>query len=1704
MNNRNGALSFEAYIGDTDFNRTIQSMGRNIAGFSNKAVSETEKIDHAFKRLGQVAAGYLTFSSLAQLPGQIIRVRGEFQQLEIALNTMLGSKSKADALMGEIVETAGSTPFGMKDLAAGTKQLLAYGSASETVISEIRMLGDVASGVSVPINDLIYLYGTLRSQGRAYAVDIRQFAGRGIPIYAELAKVLKVQVGEVNALVEAGKVGFPQVEQAFRNMTSAGGMFNNLMAEQSKSLPGLIERLKDAVDQMFNDIGRANQGAIEGVISGASLAVEHYQEIIDTLTVVVATYGAYKAAVAIVAATKAAEATSALAVAAAINSQSGAYAREIALKVKSSQASANRAKALAEEAWAKQAEAAATVQSLRAEVASAAAKKTAAIESAKSAAAEITAANARLAAAQANQIATASYLSASVRSAAAKEVEAAQNAVLIASEKGVEARKVASAASSDFLAKKTALEAATKTANSLVTNTNSTASAANTAAKTANAVATARLTSFQALQIAVTRQLTAVQTAFNASLLSNPIVLAATAIVGLAAAMWALNDSTTTQEKAQSDLNKINEDAANRKQELESRTSSLNAIVRDETQTRYAQVKAFSDLQKIYPGILGQMKLHEFQALSTAEAQKLLNQAIEDMAKSDSKSGYDAAVKKVSELESQLKSLQETQAKAGQGAGGLTIPIESARKELDAARINAEKLGDQLKENERLEWLANAPVEEKKKHYEELVVEIEKERSAVESSLSSVKGMVPHADGLKRIFSEMRLLQLNKDLIEAKGHLTELGAGSGSKVKNKSFWEGERDKAQDALNLLPNSEEGSAKWKSLVKTIKDANEGLDAYSVKTKKIAEKDKPQPFGSIAYWEQVARKAQEAIDKTNPKNASAIKKQQETLENAQRMADQARLDLMPYGSLQYWEQVQKIAQEILSRTPDTDVAGIEKQKNAIASAQEKADEIRKKLAVRNFDEELEYKRGQYELYERWVLHMGEQTANAQFSSLVQGGKSYADYLESEIKKLESQGVGNELMGTIGAGTDFKVLEKLKEALSVAKGDLSPMEQFTKRLDAARDSSESLTDELIKLKQIQSELDPNDNSANAIAQRQTLAERDLEVQRQRKALLRDFLISVTGSEQKRLEITKHYADLRAALEAKNLDKTSAGYKKALAAIEDREKKELEAFNTEAITESKGYKELEKALALTKRNDTGRRLSLLKQELSQLTVGTDEYLKKLQEVKDAEEDHRRKVAETWGAVAGMIGDIGASLEGYGGALGQIGGALSGLAAGASKVSNAFANMDSYKTTDGKMSMDGYVAAAQNVIQIITGIIEAQKRRREAERQFEAERIGFENEYALQLNKSLGDDYKKNPFYKDYDGMIKAGVDQYADAAEKYQAAIDKLDEGRAKERQKNVVDGKTTLQMAGAGAAAGAIIGSVLPGIGTAIGAVVGGAVGAIAGLFSKKKKDVFGSLMEQYPELVREAADGWAELNVEMANALISNNQVDDKTKELIQNAIALNEAMQEAKQQVQDTIVELTGQIGDRLKNALVDAFRAGNDAAQALKQTVGEIIADMVTNLVFSRIIGPVLDGFMADAEKSLLSKEGDGSIVDDLVRLGDALGPAATVATQVLEATDKYLEDAGYNNAFGRDKGQSAAAIQGSIKGVSEETVSVLIGQTNAIRIYQAQMAFDVRSSLLVLTQISQNTSYNRYLVRLDDVVDRLERLNATSVRGFGL
>lgn len=303
MENIGGGLGFKATLDIDDFNVSAATMERQIRNFSTTANKEVEQVEQGFQRMAEKAQQYLSYylvgQGMHQLISSIIETRGQFQQLEIAFGTMLGSEDKANTLMQQMVDTAAKTPFDLMGVAEGAKQLLAYGVSADKVNDTLVRLGNIASGLSIPLNDIVYLYGTTMVQGRLYAQDVRQFTGRGIPLVAELAEKYHTTAEGINEMVSAGKIGFPDVEEVLNKMTNEGGQFYQLMEKQYSSLTGQIANLQDAWDTVLNDFGEAGQGLFSTAIEGATAVVEHMDDIVRILKSVAIGYGSVKAAIAL-------------------------------------------------------------------------------------------------------------------------------------------------------------------------------------------------------------------------------------------------------------------------------------------------------------------------------------------------------------------------------------------------------------------------------------------------------------------------------------------------------------------------------------------------------------------------------------------------------------------------------------------------------------------------------------------------------------------------------------------------------------------------------------------------------------------------------------------------------------------------------------------------------------------------------------------------------------------------------------------------------------------------------------------------------------------------------------------------------------------------------------------------------------------------------------------------------------------------------------------------------------------------------------------------------------------------------------------------------------------------------------------------------------------------------------------------------------
>lgn len=290
---------------------TIVETAKVVSGFRDiqNAVHQTAKmvekdgnsIDDVISNIQNSMNIAIGGWSIGKFVNQMMQVRGQFQQTEMAFKTMLQSEEKADALMKQLIRTAAVTPFGVEDVTEGAKQLLAFNVAAEDVNKTLIGLGDVAAGMGLNLKDLVMLYGTTIAKGKMDTMDLYQFLNRGIPIADEIAKVMGLDVTnaikEVQKQIKAGKVTSDIFIQAMQSMTAEGSKFGGLMEAQSKTITGQISNIEDAIEQMFNELGKSHEGVINTGLGIVSTLVENWETVGKVLMTVVAAYGAYKAAV---------------------------------------------------------------------------------------------------------------------------------------------------------------------------------------------------------------------------------------------------------------------------------------------------------------------------------------------------------------------------------------------------------------------------------------------------------------------------------------------------------------------------------------------------------------------------------------------------------------------------------------------------------------------------------------------------------------------------------------------------------------------------------------------------------------------------------------------------------------------------------------------------------------------------------------------------------------------------------------------------------------------------------------------------------------------------------------------------------------------------------------------------------------------------------------------------------------------------------------------------------------------------------------------------------------------------------------------------------------------------------------------------------------------------------------------------------------
>ena len=297
-----GSINFKLLLDDTEARRQADNFRQKLRSMGADATVASAQMDGAFRQLAQTLA--LTFGTGAILAfgRSVIQVRAEMQGLEASFTSLLQSGSKAKALLAELTKFGAETPTELADLAKASQTLLSFGVSGEKIMPIIKQLGDISGGSGEKMQGLALAFAQMSSTGKLMGQDLLQMINQGFNPLQEISRTTGRSMKELKEAMSQGAISVDMVADAFRTATEEGGLFYKNLEGQSATLRGQLGQLSDAYTQMLNKIGESSEGVISAGISAVTSLINHYETIGKILLTLVATYGAYKAAVIAVAA----------------------------------------------------------------------------------------------------------------------------------------------------------------------------------------------------------------------------------------------------------------------------------------------------------------------------------------------------------------------------------------------------------------------------------------------------------------------------------------------------------------------------------------------------------------------------------------------------------------------------------------------------------------------------------------------------------------------------------------------------------------------------------------------------------------------------------------------------------------------------------------------------------------------------------------------------------------------------------------------------------------------------------------------------------------------------------------------------------------------------------------------------------------------------------------------------------------------------------------------------------------------------------------------------------------------------------------------------------------------------------------------------------------------------------------------------------
>lgn len=1688
MDQETGRLYFDVLLNDESLQQGLQRSRESFRSLGESANAELQSMDGFMAKAAQTAAGLFAVDKIKDFVSQLALVRGEYQQLEVAFETMLGSKSKADALMGQLIDTAAKTPFEMSEVAEASKMLLAYGMEGSKVNETLIRLGDIAAGLSMPLKDLAFLYGTTMVQGRLYTQDLNQFLGRGIPLADELAKQFGKNKSEVKKLVEEGKIGFPEVQKAIEALTGEGSKFGGLMDKQSKTIKGQLSNIEDAWEQMMNEIGKSQEGNISGALDITGKLIENWRTVGKVVLTAAAAIGSYKAAVVTLAAVRKVSNTATV-----LNT--GQQLRSVLTleqqaklsKMKLSTSSLAYAKAVQTEVHAELQKQKALVQTTQIEV-QAAEKEIAFATMREKKAAEAVAVKR-------------SQVGAAMMSGNAKRIEAATTALSTAQERLNTAEKAKNTAIQSLSSKQATLNTAAKRVNTLET-------AANTAAQTASTGATNLLSmAFHGLGKAI---------------MSNPIGLLVGAITAATTAMFFFIKSTdeTTQMSE-----RFGESATKSIEQVDMLGTALTGL--DEGTGVYK--KTMDELNTI---------LEEYGITQIKEGDNIdsINEKRKQAIELIKEEGVER--QRLNAIQSANDRFAETEKNANEGLvkrfrkanflntnQGNSFSADELRNSAEAA---ARIVSSAVREHGKL--IANKTGEELEKGKEELKKLIKERMKAagysndvvdnswIEGTIFETDILGDYMDTMKDASSEReRFIDITNKDAEAQKRLGEASMTSAERIKA-----GER-------KLLSASKTADDLYNNVSKIVKDFSDNtlnihinfdaeIPQWMLNMDLDALKHNAALFVSRAQEAKRSGKTEFKVDGKTFKTGEGLQHGVDYTRAAQQV--EARQ-----------EAARKKAEEDRKQAAKGAKAEAKRRAKAAADARKKAEDERKRIALEKHDLEKDIEKYKDSIIEKEyessleirqnkinLLEDGYEKERQQielnYERLLYENKKRSDAMVEAIKEnkmrewkianpkatKEQENAHRDKLKVTKEDFDPSQRAMLAQYESVAEetrvkasGDLykRAIAEFqdydTRRSEIAKEGEQkraSIEDYFSQYaRELQEEIakagkDKNDALAKFDSEAHTAAEK-----REKEASQK--LADIAGTKERALAESKRKQekDIKAVNdeEIESTKKTSALFVNLFGDASEKSRKELHKVITETESLLAYLRETPDEKIVPNFDFSAQGLRNLKQAPEKVKEITDQ-LKRLKDAVKTEnpfaalseaindvfrkaeqgeslpplEVRLKKLASAAAATADVIAPISAKLSAMFEAAGSQN--LSEQADALTETMTTVSNIGKGFAQGGIVG--GIAAAAGEAIGYVTKAFQAAAAHKKALLEIQKQI----NDQQLQYNELLRQERLEA---RDLETIF--GTDKYAKArrallvAKDWDADIKK----RIKGDLKTLADYRFSLEKKEQWAGGRILFDPKTEGDHYGLGMISVKTGHARSGFFGLGKgRDMYSGITQiaEYKDLVK--ANG--HLNLELAKSIASTREFEGDGKKAFESLIKAEESYEAALKQLDDYLGGIFGNYATDIMDVIADAFERGTDAAEAFGDVTRKVMRNVAKDMVQAAILQPVIE------QQSELVKKAYATGNED--EITNALGAAAHAFADVEKvAQEEYKKAAEMFKQKGIDlSGGSAATREASQKGIataSQDSVDELNGRMTAVQGHTYNIAENTRMLLGTANEI---------------------------------